>query len=770
VLFKDARSIESICYQLRLSDYPRSLNRAKVNNLANGLPPYSPEEVQKNNIEINVNDLTLTRLAHDGRQQFYNANMKPGNFYTCRTDKGPRHKRQKFGTIVTAEANRVMKRSTAYFETMRSKFALNVLHGIGPAAWDNQYNWCPEALGIEDVMIPTGTLLSMKNLPFFAIHRAYTGLELLRLTKKEKRSAGWNMAAVNKALKWVDDQTNSLQSQGWPEVWSPEKMAEREKENSGLFASDIAPTIQAWDFYFYNDDKKECGWNRRIIFDCFSGSGSESPSVNSDMPNGDFLFNPGNRKYGSNLSEIIHFQFADLSAVAPFRYHAVRGLGWLSYAVCHLQNRFHCKFNEAGFETLMNYMRVKSQDEAERALSIQLASHGIIDETVKFLSPEERWQPNAQLVELCMAKNDQVIGDNASRYAQKSNFSRDPVVEKTKFQVMSELNNQTALINAALQQAYFYQQQEYREIFRRLCKPNSTDPDCREFRARCLDRGIPEEVLADPQAWDIASEQVLSPNKSMEMAIANQLMEWRNLFGPQAQQVILRQATLALTDNPGLTDELVPQTQGVSTSKEAAMLAVGSLMMGAKVAFSDAHNRIEIVEVLLAELGIIVQRINQFGGMTTPDVLAGLQNMEQTIAGLIEFIAQDKNEVQRVKIYGDDLGAISNEIKAFAQRLEEQQQASAENANGGIDPETMSKMQSDQIKAQAKAQNSRESHAQKTSQKQVAFELEQKRREAEHELEMRRTVEIEGIEDVARGIEAASKTKHQPKPETTTTE
>lgn len=747
---------------MRLSDYPRSLDRARIADLANGRPPYSAEEAVRNNIEINVNDLTLTRLAHDGRQQFYNANMKPGNFFTVVTDMGVRHKRQKYGHIVTKEANRIMKRSPEYFETMRSKFALLVLHGIAPVSWENRNKWCPDAHGVEDVMIPTKTLLSMKNLPFFAINRSYTGLELRRLTKPAKRDPGWNMKLVNSALRWIDEQCRTLQTQSWPEVWSPEKWSEREKENSGLYASDLAPAIQCWDFYFWNDDDAECGWNRRIIFDSYSGSGAEAP-IRTGPEGGDFLFNPGNRKYGSKISELINFQFADLSAVAPFHYHSVRSLGFLSYAVCHLQNRFHCKFNEAGFETLMNYMRVSTPDDAERALSIQLASHGIIDETVKFLRPEERWQPNVPLAELCMAQNDRLISDNSARYSQKTNFSRDPVVEKTKFQVMSELNNQTTLINAALQQAYFYQTMEYREDFRRLCQKESTDPDCREFRARCLERGVPEKLLDNCEAWDLEAEQVLSPNKSLELAIANQLMEWRTLFGPQAQQIILRQATLALTDNPGLTDQLVPETQGVSSSKEAAMASVGTLMFGAPFQFSDAHNRIEIIDVLLAELAIIVQRILQFGGVPEPQVILGLQNMSQTIEGLIEQLGQDKAEKQRVTAYKADLGALQNEIKAFAQRLMEKQQAMGQNGDpetAKIMAETQAKNQAQLITAQAKAQNSREAHRQKTAQRQVSFEMKERQNQAKHDLDMERQIESQNVEDVATGLKTAADIRH----------
>ncbi len=76
--FNDASLVESLTWQMKLADYPRAQNRARINSLLNGDPPYTPQEVQANNIEVNVNFLEGTRLAMDARSQGNTALMKPG--------------------------------------------------------------------------------------------------------------------------------------------------------------------------------------------------------------------------------------------------------------------------------------------------------------------------------------------------------------------------------------------------------------------------------------------------------------------------------------------------------------------------------------------------------------------------------------------------------------------------------------------------------------------------------------------------------------------
>jgi len=92
--FDNARVVESCVWQMKLADYPRDLNRARIDRLYNGEPPYSEEEERDNQIEVNVNPLGGTKLAHDARSQLANGLMKPGKFANATTDYGPVHKRQ----------------------------------------------------------------------------------------------------------------------------------------------------------------------------------------------------------------------------------------------------------------------------------------------------------------------------------------------------------------------------------------------------------------------------------------------------------------------------------------------------------------------------------------------------------------------------------------------------------------------------------------------------------------------------------------------------
>lgn len=740
--FDQAEQVEAVCYQMRLGDYPRGKNRALINNLFNGLPPYTDEEVESGNIEVNVNFLESTRLGHEARTQFYQAFQKPGNYFTSTTDWGAPHKRATYGNIVTSEMTKIMKRSIPYMECQRSKFALDVLHGIAPAGWRDSERWRPDAFGVEDVFVPASTLLTMSNLPFFAIKKTFTAPELIKLTRGACADPGWNKKLVDACIEWVDRESISLMGANWPEIWSPEKMQERVKGDGGFYVSDSVPTISVFDFYFWADEGENAGWRRRMILDSWStptgqGSAVEMSSKADDIFKdfkGQFLYNPEERVFATELTRIINWQFADLSAVAPFRYHSVRSLGFLLYSVCHLQNRMRCKFSEAVFEQMLVYFRVKSMEDAQRVLKVDLVNRGFIDDTVDFIKAADRYQINEGLVEMGLRENANLISANSSSYTSQPSSAPRANVEKTKFEVMSEVNAMTSMVSAALQQAYFYQTPEYREIARRFMVRDSVDPEVRQFQANCLRKGVPDKILYNPSCWEQEPERVMGAgNKTLEMAIAQQLMEYRNLYDPESQRQILHDVTLAITDDPGRADSLVPPSVAkVTDSVHDAQLAAGTLMQGLPVAVKSGMNHVEYVETLMHTLAQVVQQ-----GATDMQRVMGMQMIGQNIAEHIQLIAKDPNEKQRVAMYGQQLGKIMNLVKALGQKLEEQQQQ--QGAQG--DPaaaEAQGKIQAMLIQAKAKADAGAQSHAQKTAQRQIQFEMEEKRKQQQFQLDMQR--------------------------------
>lgn len=760
-MFDNPSEVDSMCYQMRLADFYRSNNRARINNLFNGVPPYSDEEVDKNNINVNVNYLEALRISHDARSAYAQAYMKPGNFFKSTTDYGPVHKRDTYGRIVTKEMTRIMKKSLPYFECQRSKFSANVLHGIGPAAFRNGDSWCPQMIGVEDVFIPANTLLTMENLPLYALYRSFTGPELKRLAKGPSPDKAWNQPMVNAILSWIEETTPSLFSTNWPELWSPEKAQERLKGDGCLYTGDAVPQINVWDFYFWDDSKKDAGWKRRMIIDAWTspsapdgGGMSRRKGKVFDTARTRFLYNPGDRIYARRLTEIINFQFADLSAVAPFRYHTVRSLGFMMYSICHLQNRLRCKVSTAVLESLMQYFRVKNMDDAQRVLKAELVDYGFLDDSIQFIPQAERWQVNGELAQMGLNENARIINQNSQSYNPANPFAEQRP-ERTKFEVMSEINATTSLVSAGLQQSYAYQVFEYREIFRRFMMKDSRDPEVRQFQAAVLQKGVPENLLC-ADYWEVEPERVIGAgNKTLELAIAQQLMEYRHLYDPEPQRLILRDVTTSLTDDPARAEMLVPDQPQISDSTHDAQLAMASLMMGLPVAVKSGINHIEYIEALLADMALVIKMTQQTTNMGTPKEVIGLKNTANHITQHIQLLAQDPEQKARVKQYGDQLGKMMNLVKGFEQRIAEKMQKSQQQ-NGG-DPEAMAKIQSQLMISQAKAENTRDAHAQRTAQRQLQFEMEQQRKAQEFQQKQQQDAEQFRLE--LKATEAANRIK-----------
>src|SRR5215831_6249212 len=107
--FTSAQALEQVIWQMRLADYPRSLNRSRIDDLFNGVPPYSATEVEQNNISTNVNFLESTKIAHDARRQFYNAFSVPDPVFFVNVDRGPKHKRREWSARITKILGKIMK-------------------------------------------------------------------------------------------------------------------------------------------------------------------------------------------------------------------------------------------------------------------------------------------------------------------------------------------------------------------------------------------------------------------------------------------------------------------------------------------------------------------------------------------------------------------------------------------------------------------------------------------------------------------------------------
>jgi hypothetical protein len=711
---------------MRIADQTRAQDRTVLLQLYNGNPPFDEETEEENNIQFNRNDLSGPNLLAMARRQWFGAFYKPSNFFVARPDSGPSHKREEWSQHFTKFANRTLKRDRRMVGQVKSTGSNTLLFGIGPVNWKDRRTVIPTPIPVSSLLIPSETEIdNFDNLECFAIFREWTLSQLHDMTHGPKVDCGWNMEMVQSAYDYIKDDIrkspNSLAFQ-----FMPERVEELKKQDKGLYGTDAVPTIDVWDFFYRAEDGK--GWFRRIILDWGIGldlssyKGSKPQSKNKEA----FLYTSGDRKYADSVEEIIHCQFGDCSPYAPVKYHDIRGLGWMLWGVCDGQNRLHCKFNEGVFEQLMWFFQTAGNQDLVRLKKANFEHMGIIPQGIKFLTQQERFTPNAPLIQMAFARNRQLMSDSATTYTQEYDKGSEGQA-RTATETMAIVNSSQALASGIFEMAYTYETFKYREMVRRLCLKNSTDPMARAFRLGCLKAGIPEEML-DVEKWSIEPEQVIGGgNKTLQMATVGFLNQIRQNLTPRGQRIVDNLSFTAATDQPELAEEAAPlgDDKPISNSTNVAQLATERIMRGLPFkAPKDAVGE-DYVMVWLEDMALQIQKIMQRGGTATQDEIAGLNNLGQHIDQFLQIMASNPSDKPKVREYQDAFGQLMNHVKGLEQRLQQAMKAQAGgNGNGqqGGDPKDAAKAQAIVSFGKVKEGIAERSAASRTRQKEEQFQ------------------------------------------------
>lgn len=710
----------------------RATPRALLNSFFNGEAPWTQKEAEENNILINYNDKQGATLLHQARNQYENAFSKTGSFFKVNLPDAPKHHAKDWGAIITRRINSIMRKSPKFYYTQDCVWGGVVLHGVAAKVWFDPFSWRPSFTGIQDILMPSDTDLTMENCRYLALRRGMRPGELVKRTlgKGKNVDPGWKLSSVKDILKDFQDLNTNRQNYDWSN--HPEQMTELYKQNASYYDSDAAPMIWFWDFYHLEEENiapNKNGWFRKLILD-------------KDVASGKTASNPSNFIYQSKIpfadtmGEFIHFQFGDGNNVPPFKYHSIRSLAWLVYDLVWIMNRLNCQFTQHVFEQLMLLFRVTDPTDRDRLSKLVLQGLvGLLPEGLNMVTANERHQVDAPMIQGLISNLKQRIGETSSMYTQQ--LDNGTQKERTKYEVQAVLSQVSALMSSMLGRAY---RQEYFadcEIARRFCKNPSDDFDVKKFRRGCINDGVDAKYL-DYEQWEIEVEQVLGGgNRMLELAEATELVEHIQLFDPGAQQEIKHDYVLAVTNNPKKAGRLVPldSTPKVTDAIHDAQQSFGTLMYGAEMDPKEGLNHIEQVETLLKMMAQVIQRINATGGVGKPEDVIGLQNVAKYIGKHIVIIAQDDKEKPRVKMYTDALGKMMNDVRAFAQR----QQEAAQKAGQQNDPEVIAKIQGEMALLKVKLQGKDAASKQQLQHKEQKFVQQQRHQEeqSQHETKLR---------------------------------
>ena len=697
----------------------RAPARALVDNLFNGGPPYTTKEAEDNQIQLNVNFQEGADMLLEGRQQFENAMLSTGNYFSIRLPDAPISKRQTYEGILTEEANRPLKKSLSFLHTQRQKWGSVVLHGRGPTMWADDEDPIPFFVALPDLLIGTDTDITLDNLNYFPVRRRMKPGQLWRKTfgRGKNVDPGWNLKKVKKLLDNYKNQNlsfNNVDPYTQPERWN-----EVFKQNLIYWDSDVAPTITFWDFYFSEDEQPYGAWKRGIILDsdCIPVSASTENPL-------DWVYEP-KRVYADKLSQILHVQFSDGNNVPPFMYHSCKGMGVRLYDTVSILNRFRCQSFQKMFEDMVPLFGVTDPADKARLSAYYMGmAYGIIPDGLRMYRREERHNPDPRLMEMAQSELKQLMGEGSTGYTQDIDTGTNK--ERTAFEVNALLNQSTKITSSMLNLAYLQESFADEEIVRRLFKPDTHNFLAKRVRNACEEKGVPKKWM-DTARMVIEHERVLgSGNSQIEMAQAQALFGIRQALSPKGQSIVTNKYAYSITHDPALSDEIAPRDGAphVTDSIHDTELVFGTFMSGGMVTPKSGTNPIEVVETGIKLIGATVQQINQTNGVGTPQQVQGLYAFNVYLTQYIQQLEQDDQNAQRVKEYGDVLGKLMNQVKAFAQR--QQQAAQKQNGNGdGAAQEAMMNLQMKRAEGQQKMQQKQESHVQKLTQNRQKFDAQQ---------------------------------------------
>ncbi len=741
--WKDATAVQGAINAGREVERIRSSNRVIVDNLLNGVRPMTDAVAKQIGLHVNANMGEGPVLAAQARRQFTNAFERASRYFKVSIPGAPPNKKFEWEMFVNQFINGKLKKNLKFFNLGNNWRASVVAHGIGPRMWRDKESWLPEYVAIDDLRVPTNTLTSLDNLDWFGRRVLYTESELSRKAFGKNSVKGWNKDAVAKILEKIHP-WNYDSNAGNTWINNPERMAEMVRQNGGFYASDAVPVVPMWHFYYKDDESDNERWLMRVVID-------QDQSTVGNVS--EWVYDSGDESHADEVGQLLSIQYGDMNNTAPFMHSAVRSLGFLLVEPCFWSNMVKCRMLQHLMEQFNTWFRVSDPAGRAKALKIETYDRCVLEEGVSVVPNVERHQVDPRFTEIALAQMKQLQSEASSSYTAQSDSGTSK--EQTAYETAVKVSQVNAMMSGMLLVAMRQEQYAYTEICRRFCLRKTGNKDAKRFQELAQQNGIPE-IYLNVEMWDIEPEQTLgNGNPTMEMSQAQQLLQMRGLFGPEAQAKILHIATAAITGNAGMAMDLAPVgvAPEASNGEKWAVSIFGTLMQGVPVPNNPDVTALEQIDPMIGMLAAAIHGCEQNGNICTRPQLTGFASVMQYTQGLVQQIATDESQGPVAKQYSQSLGELANILKGFAQRLQEQEAA------GQVDQEAQAKIQMMAQSAQVKNQAAEEKSHQSLLHNQAKFEQAQAHGSERHALTQQTVAERHALSQKAAAEKAALEAK-----------
>ena len=688
---KDSKSLHEIYKKLKDADDKSARNRAEIQAMFDGVPPYSDSDLVASGqaYRCNVNFDEASSILESATAGYIDLIHSVEHLLTLKTEYGDSNRRAEYNDILANELTRAI-RSWPQFHFNYQLLVQNfVAHGVGIAYWEDDIDWRWRVSMFGDFLIPRKTLACEDEIEVAVCVRSYQVHQLYHFIEDEEaaKDMGWNVGEVKKALLKA---TNGSSSTSTFTDWEG---LQREFKNNDLFAGTAGASevkvLHAW--------VKE-----------FDGTVSYYMTLeNNEAEN--FLCTKRSLYRHVNSA----FVFFPFGIGTNGYYHSIRGLGYKIFPQIQLSNRLRCQMADGAMLSSTLLLQPSDEQALEDLNFTYYGPYSVLAPgTVNVV---ERAMPDVSksampflndLVAQMQVKTGVYEGAKSA-----INDNR----EKTKFETQAILSGQSRLSLAALNLFYEPWGRVLKETVRRFVQGcyvegEAGSREILEFKERCFMRGVPPEAIAMIDIDSVRPVRAIGAGSEAARLLAtDELTQLMPGFDEYGRKAAIRDR-VAARFGYDLADRYAPSPDADARpviDVKVAMLENNEMRAGSEIQILPNENHLEHAKIHLAALGEVAQSVDE-GAVAPEDVVGFLVLVFGHTTQHVEYVSQDTTipeEGAMLRQALQQFGEIVNNSVKHVQRLREQQQPESGTAAPQQAPDDYAvtlqqKLQEHQIKLQ----------------------------------------------------------------------
>jgi len=678
---KDVASALSIYETLRRADESSAINRARIQAVFDGRPPYNDAALRASGqaSRANLNFGEAARLLDTAMSGYVDLISSVENLVTVETSGSSENDGMRVDTIISEELSRTLRGWPEFHSTFLRLCNEFITHGVGVTFFENETDFRFRTCGIGDMLLPRQTQSSEHSVEIAVSRRDYMVHELYNFIRNPEaaEAVGWNVEAVKKAIQSANSGAHHKTFTNWEDT-------QREIKNNDIYTGIRANSVPVLHFFVREFDGSVSHFMAADL------AAANNPQRDESR---EFLYKNVSRYENPEQA----FLFFTYGVGTNGTLHSIRGLGHRIFNHVQTSNRLRCQMVDGA----MLASSVMLQPDSQRALD-ELA--------LQYYGPYAVLSPNIKLVEKAMPNMTQTVMpalvdmtqqlNEATGFYASSNAAGGSY--RSKLQVEADLEVATRLTSANLNLFYASFSRLVREIARRIVTGPKSDPAIRDFYERCTERGVPANIVKSVDHRKTrANKAIGSGNAAARSSALNELDQLLPLLDEQGKKNLVydRIASRVGYEMAGRY-AVQPENARPTVENKVAELENVILMSGTAVSVQPTELHETHLTIHLPKVQEILDGISS-GQIDPMQVLTSLQLMLQHISQHEEVIVNDPTAAAIAGQAREVINNAGNVVQNFQRKLEaEQRKAGAAQEAGQAGQAEAEAGQLAQVKAQ----------------------------------------------------------------------